>query len=102
MNKEKPQDAMPVCECCVNEVPTDYKELAEELREDNESLKKQNNILRDSVEAYKKKLFEVSQRADELKKIANIAIGYVQQLEVLVENAKMVFNAISNGGENNE
>ena len=102
MSKEQPQNAMPVCECCVDEVPTDYKALAEELREDNESLKKQNSNLRDTIEAYKKKLFEVSQRADELKKIANIAVGYVQQVEVLVENAKMVFNAISNGGENNE
>lgn len=102
MPKEQPQDAMPVCECCANEVPTDYQALAEELREDNESLKKQNSNLRDTIEAYKKKLFEVSQRADELKKIANIAIGYVQQLEVLVDNAKMVFNAISDGGKNNE
>lgn len=95
MAKEQVNETEVVCDCgCACEAPLDYEELCVELRKENTKLLSENQKLKDAIEMYKSANFKQANDLKIIKNIAKVSVGFVQQMEALVDNAKNVYNAL--------
>ena len=95
MAKEQVNETEVVCDCgCACEAPLDYEELCAELRKENTKLLSENQKLKDAIEIYKSANFKQANDLKIIKNIAKVSVGFVQQMEALVDNAKNVYNAL--------
>lgn len=95
MAKEQINETEVVCDCgCACEAPLDYEELCAELRKENTKLLSENQKLKDAIEMYKSANFKQANDLKIIKNIAKVSVGFVQQMEALVDNAKNVYNAL--------
>lgn len=95
MAKEQVNETEVVCDCgCACEAPLNYEELCAELRKENTKLLSENQKLKDAIEMYKSANFKQANDLKIIKNIAKVSVGFVQQMEALVDNAKNVYNAL--------
>ena len=95
MAKEQVNETEVVCDCgCACEAPLNYEELCTELRKENSKLLSENQKLKDAIEMYKSANFKQANDLKIIKNIAKVSVGFVQQMEALVDNAKNVYNAL--------
>ena len=95
MAKEQVNETEVVCDCgCACEAPLNYEELCTELRKENSKLLSENQKLKDTIEMYKSANFKQANDLKIIKNIAKVSVGFVQQMEALVDNAKNVYNAL--------
>ena len=95
MAKEQVNETEVVCDCgCACEAPLNYEELCAELRKENSRLLSENQKLKDAIEMYKSANFKQANDLKIIKNIAKVSVGFVQQMEALVDNAKNVYNAL--------
>lgn len=95
MEKEQVNETEVVCDCdCACEAPLIYEELCAELRKENTKLLSENQKLKDAIEMYKSANFKQANDLKIIKNIAKVSVGFVQQMEALVDNAKNVYNAL--------
>ena len=95
MAKEQVNETEVVCDFgCACEAPLNYEELCAELRKENTKLLSENQKLKDAIEMYKSANFKQANDLKIIKNIAKVSVGFVQQMEALVDNAKNVYNAL--------
>ena len=95
MAKEQVNETEVVCDCgCACEAPLNYEELCAELRKENSRLLSENQKLKDAIEMYKSANFKQANDLKIIKNIAKVSVGFVQQMEALIDNAKNVYNAL--------
>ena len=78
-------------------VSVDYEGLCAELQTKVETLERKNAELERNNEQYINQAFGFQTKAKELQDIANISIGYIQQLECIIEHAKLTLEILTGG-----
>jgi hypothetical protein len=98
MSKRKAQieDSVLVYDCPLEETeaPINYEELCTELRKENSRLLSENQRLKEGIETYRNANFKQGNELEHIRNIAKVSVGFVQQMESIIENAKTIYDIL--------